>query len=461
MLNLVIRIWTVLLLMLMVVPISTAVVIPDPLSSLSKSYCLTQSKQEKVPDHLFAIGVSIGGTNIRVGLVSGNGDLKGSPEIFEWRKGAAQKITSEAILDAIMDKIGKVLQNVSDVDQIVKIGIAFAGPVDSEQGVVGTPFPAPNLPFDHYHLAREIEKRYQMIVQNKYGKNQASLVKVSIWNDSHAAVLGEFNQDQGRGQHGMIFILGTGTNGAVVTDGVLYTDNNALLELGFNLVKKKEQEGGWMFTGKNMRGDKPIKHQGDFYNIDLFSGAGIARQFLQYEGAKQAIAKFILLPEDISTTQQLFDIIEKHTSDEEQINALAVNTVLVSITKAVAQHNHIASSFVKELGMDLGRSLAALVRVYYQEPWVEHIILVGSIAEKFSKVTENEDQDIFIHAVRNGFSEYLKFLHDSNRFAVLDNARIEMLAKGIERSRMNWKRELLAAKLTVSDMYHICSCSAK
>jgi predicted NBD/HSP70 family sugar kinase len=435
---------------------SITISIADNQFTTPKPYCLPILKQEKIPEHLLAIGISIGGTNIRVGLVSGNGVLKGQPEVFEWRKGFGKEVTSETLVNGIMNKIEKVLQHVNDIDQVIKIGVAFAGPVDSEQGIVGTPFPAPNLPFKSYPLAKEIEKRYQMLMKTKYAKSQEPLIKVSVWNDSHASVLGEFNQEGGRGQHGMIFILGTGTNGAVVSDGVLYTDNKTLLELGFNLLKKEDK---WVFTGKHMKGNKPTKEPGALYNIDLFSGEGIAKQFVQYKEAKQAISQFIVLPSGISSIQQLFDIIESDESDKGQIKKEAINALLVGITTAVAVDNPLARSFVKDIGSELGKSLAALVEVYYLEPWVEHIVLVGSIAEKFSKVSANDLQDIFIEAVRKGVSEHLKAKQQEG--LAFNNERIALIAKGIERSNMDWKRELLAAKLTLNDMYHMCIGSPK
>ncbi|MCX5681963.1 MAG: hypothetical protein NT079_06840, partial [Candidatus Omnitrophica bacterium] len=92
---------------------------------------------------------------------------------------------------------------------------------------------------------------------------------------------------------GMAFIFGTGNNGTAVDEnGDIYTADDSLLELGHNILYK-ESLGEWVFTGKQMRGDKPKKEPGDRSFEDSFSGPNLAKRFALEKNSCDIIRGFI------------------------------------------------------------------------------------------------------------------------------------------------------------------------
>ena len=84
------------------------------------------------------IGVDIGGTSIKVGLVSKNGSLK-AKESFPVIKGEDQKVTIEKLGDFILCLAKENKLNVSEIEGI---GIGCPGAINSEKGTCDS---SPNL----------------------------------------------------------------------------------------------------------------------------------------------------------------------------------------------------------------------------------------------------------------------------------------------------------------------------
>ncbi|MFA5088075.1 MAG: ROK family protein [Candidatus Omnitrophota bacterium] len=415
-------------------------------------------KDNRIPEDLYSIGISLGGTKIGAALISGAGYIVNRAEELQWRQKYGDAATSEQVIDGIMAKIEEVLEGIDDIGRVVKIGVAFAGPVDSGKGIVGTPFASLNLPFDNYPFAEEIKKRFKALIKEKFSDGEQIFFEVSVYNDCAAAVLGEFNRSgSNRGKHGMAFILGTGTNGAVIMNGELYTDHNALLELGFNLIRKGET-GEWIYTGRSIKGGKPKKDSGDVYNIELFAGDKIAKSFLQNERNREVAALFIKYGDGdaFKNADEICEIVMHEQKDDQgkKLQALAIRLLLEGITRAVNAGNSDAVEFVKSLGYEFGRSMGALVQDYIFDLWVEHIVLVSSLGEKFAKIEGREgEDDVFVGAIRQGLRDSLEKLKGKEGFEELDDARIALISGGIERSKMDWEREVLAAKLTTKDIH--------
>jgi len=134
----------------------------------------------------YAIGIDIGGTNMRVGLVSEDGEVV--------RK--IKEPTSGAILDAIFKALDSLFSN-----EIAGIGIGIAGLIDREKGRV---LSSPNLRVaEGIDLVDEIEKRY--------------VVRVALENDANAAALGEMWVGAGKDfSDFVLFTLGTGIGGGLI-----------------------------------------------------------------------------------------------------------------------------------------------------------------------------------------------------------------------------------------------------
>jgi glucokinase len=134
----------------------------------------------------YAIGIDIGGTNLRVAKVSPDGEIV--------RKTA--ELTSEELLESLHKAIGPLFS-----DDIAAVGIGVAGLISRERKKVSI---SPNLhAVEKLDLVKEIGERYG--------------VPVFIENDANAAAYGEMWVGAGKDIASFVlFTLGTGIGGGVV-----------------------------------------------------------------------------------------------------------------------------------------------------------------------------------------------------------------------------------------------------
>lgn len=135
-----------------------------------------------------AIGIDLGGTNLRVALVSEEGEII--------RK---IKRPSSAVMKSIEESVGELL-----TDGVSGIGLGVAGLADRRQRRVSV---SPNLrEIEGIDIVRELHQRFS--------------VPVFVENDANAAALGEKIGGAGRGfSHFVMITLGTGIGG-----GIIYKD---------------------------------------------------------------------------------------------------------------------------------------------------------------------------------------------------------------------------------------------
>ena len=150
------------------------------------------------------LAVDIGGTKILTALFSSAGKMLARevcPTLVD--KGVS------AVIERLCSAIDKLLkENNLRSSQLAGIGIACAGGIDTGRGVVVTP--SPNMPdWVDVPLADIIKKRYD--------------VNTFLVNDASAAALGEYRYGAGRGLNNLVlFTLGTGIGGGIISDGKLY-----------------------------------------------------------------------------------------------------------------------------------------------------------------------------------------------------------------------------------------------
>ncbi|MDI6889816.1 MAG: ROK family protein [Thermodesulfovibrionales bacterium] len=147
----------------------------------------------------YAIGIDLGGTNLRVALVTRDGEII--------RK--MKEPTSEKILDSIFRIAGSLFS-----DEIAGIGLGVAGLVDREGGRIVI---SPNLPaVEGINLVNEMREKFR--------------VPVFIENDANAAALGEKWIGAGKEFSNLVlFTLGTGIGGGIIQDKKLL---NVAAEIG-------------------------------------------------------------------------------------------------------------------------------------------------------------------------------------------------------------------------------------
>ncbi|MEW5758864.1 MAG: mannose-6-phosphate isomerase, class I [Candidatus Omnitrophota bacterium] len=373
------------------------------------------------------ITVKIGGTSIQAGAVDSDRNLLMLSSVA-WQQRFNRDgvdLTTEEVVDTIMGEIDRAIKagNLS-LESIGEIGISFAGPLNSETGVVGTPFKSPNLPFDNYLLKAELEKR----LKARY--RVALSVKLS--NDGDASVVGECTARgtlyQGD-RTGMYFILGTGINGtAVVLGDVQLGPTGEIRELGHTLVAYSLAERmdspsfpKYRYLGRITKGDHPRNIdgslvQGDFE--DICSGPNLDRRW-QAKGYSL---------EGIAGTR--------------------------NITQTARDGDRTAIELIKETGREIGGAFAAFVAAYPNTEFVNRIVLGSGVGENLGEgvFEEGQSDDIFITAVKKSVEEEL------SKWREIGSSRAKQIASGIRRSILRGgEREFLAfvpakkqATLTVS-----------
>lgn len=139
-------------------------------------------------------GVDIGGTTVKLGLVSGEGELLEKREFPSFRDVGAT-------FDAISANIREILTDYQD-DECVGAGVGVPGPVLDQRLVQG----CVNLGWGDTDVAEELGRRTGLSVRAA--------------NDANLAALGEMWQGAGRGCRDLVlFTVGTGIGGGVICDG--------------------------------------------------------------------------------------------------------------------------------------------------------------------------------------------------------------------------------------------------
>jgi glucokinase len=139
----------------------------------------------------FAIGIDLGGTNLRGALVSREGTII--------RK--IKEPTSKDLLPSVLRLIETLFS-----DEVLGVGLGVAGLIDRKRSRV---LISPNLPgVEHIDFIAGIHQRFN--------------VPVRIENDGNAAAFGELTAGAGKDlSNFVLFTLGTGIGGGIICDGKL------------------------------------------------------------------------------------------------------------------------------------------------------------------------------------------------------------------------------------------------
>jgi glucokinase len=147
----------------------------------------------------FALGIDIGGTQIRAALVDENGAVV---------KRAATKTDGPGGPNAIVAQVVQIAKEVSGgtLENISAVGACAPGPLDSDTGIVADIATLPG--WKNYPLRDMLSKAFRR--------------PVLLENDGIAAAFGEWKYGAGRGVNNIVFVtVSTGLGGGVVVDGHL------------------------------------------------------------------------------------------------------------------------------------------------------------------------------------------------------------------------------------------------
>lgn len=170
----------------------------------------------------YCFGVDIGGTTVKIGLFTTEGEL-----LEKWEIKTRTENKGEAILPDIAESLKRKMgEKGLAVQEMSGIGIGIPAPVDAKGVVQNTA----NLGWGYKEVKREME--------------ELTGLPVEAGNDANVAALGEMWLGAGKGRENMIMVtLGTGVGGGVIVNGrPLVGAHGAGGEIGHLCVNYEETE---------------------------------------------------------------------------------------------------------------------------------------------------------------------------------------------------------------------------
>ena len=173
----------------------------------------------------FAIGVDLGGTNLRIAAVDEEAHL-----LEKVTLGTKVALGRDHVLNDMCDAIQHLSKKYQSNAKLLGVGIGVPGIIDLHTGMVRE---SPNLPgWSDYPVRNEIEKRLQ--------------APVILENDANVAALGEKWLGAGRHVGDMAMLtLGTGVGGGVILNGKIWHGMTGMAgEFGHITVEAEGQRCG-------------------------------------------------------------------------------------------------------------------------------------------------------------------------------------------------------------------------
>ena len=146
----------------------------------------------------YCFGVDVGGTTVKLGLFTVEGELLDKWEIKTYTENEGERILPD-VAEAIK---GKIAEKLLKAEEICGIGVGVPAPVDKNGAIER----AANVGW----MAKEIKKELEELTG----------FPCVIGNDANVAALGEMWKGGGQGcKNGVMVTLGTGVGGGVIING--------------------------------------------------------------------------------------------------------------------------------------------------------------------------------------------------------------------------------------------------
>ena len=293
----------------------------------------------------YSIGVDLGGTDIKAGLVSSVGGISCRVILPTDVEIGGPKFVAARIAEAVRQVLVKAPENHWDTSEIW-IGLGAPGLIIAETGVVhfSPNFPGwSDIPLVDYVNAELAKLSTPKDAPNSQIKNYKLILK-GMDNDVNVMTLGEFRHGAGVGYESIVALtLGTGVGGGVVIDGQLYHGSqNTAGELGHTIVDPNGR----------------------------YCGCGNQGCLEAYAGAKNIVER---TEAKIETGQQT--ILTEATKDGESLTPR-------QIAKAAQAGDQLAIEIFAETGRYIGIALTSIAHIL--NPQIA--IIGGGIAEAGEKL---------------------------------------------------------------------------
>lgn len=154
------------------------------------------------------IGIDVGGTNLKAGLVSESGELLATTKMK-----IASISNQEMLVRTMVDMIRELAEKVGiPLSEIASVGVGVPGAVEIRSGML---LYTCNLPLRNVPLRRLFHKHLRM--------------PLYIENDANCAALGEYYVGAGRDSKRFVMVtLGTGVGGGIIHNGKIFHGSNGM-----------------------------------------------------------------------------------------------------------------------------------------------------------------------------------------------------------------------------------------
>lgn len=170
----------------------------------------------------YVFGVDIGGTTVKIGLFSIEGEL-----LDKWEITTRKDDGGAYILQDITDSVNaKLTEKGISKEDVKGVGMGVPGPVKED----GTVVKCVNLGWGVFNAADELSELVGL--------------PVKVGNDANMAALGEYWQGGGKSYQNIVMItLGTGVGGGIIINGKMLSGvNGAGGEIGHMPIDPEEQD---------------------------------------------------------------------------------------------------------------------------------------------------------------------------------------------------------------------------
>jgi glucokinase len=169
-------------------------------------------------DMKYMVGIDLGGTNIKAGVVDEEGRIVYKESI----KTKAERDSTAIIADTGRLAVRVIEKSAIDRQDVLAIGVGLPGTPNNEAGLLVY---ANNLPFRNVPVRKDIRKIIDL--------------PVYIENDANVAALAESAFGAARGtSYSVTITLGTGVGGGVIINRRIYSGfNGAAAEIGHMVIK--------------------------------------------------------------------------------------------------------------------------------------------------------------------------------------------------------------------------------
>ena len=289
----------------------------------------------------YAIGIDVGGTNTKFGVVNKNGEI-----LIQDRIKTNEKENVEGFIEVLAEKLQPM------IDQ-------YGGP----EAFVGIGMGAPNANYYQGTIEYAANLKWKGIIPMAESMEEKFKIQTKLTNDANAAAVGEMQYGIAKGMKNFITItLGTGVGSGVIIDGKIVLGYNGFAgELGHVIVRN----GGRLHQGTGLCG-----------SLESYASA---------TGVRDTAIEFLQANPDINS------LLSSYTIDE-----LTSETVF----KCAEQGDVLANEVFEFTGQILGEALATFV--HFSAP--EAIVLFGGLTKAgdlIMKPTRQAMEDNLLQVFKN------------------------------------------------------------